>query len=86
MDKMFALTDFNDEFQISLKCEPEKAILLREKYHAVKPGYHMNKMHWNTITVDGSISDKELCELIDLSYDLVVSKIPKKIKCQFENK
>jgi len=80
LDKMFALTDLEDEFSINLKCNPEKAIILREKYKAVKPGYHMNKKHWNTIIIDDTISDSELKEWIDDSYNLVVSKMTKKNK------
>jgi len=57
-----------------LKCDPERAIQLREQYPAVQPGYHMNKKHWNTVVVDGSVSDKLIKEWIDHSYDLVVGK------------
>ncbi|RLD49686.1 MAG: MmcQ/YjbR family DNA-binding protein, partial [Bacteroidetes bacterium] len=57
MDKMFALTDTHSEFSINLKCDPQKAIELREHYPTVKPGYHMNKKHWNTIWPDDSIDD-----------------------------
>ena len=69
--KMFALTDVETFESINLKCDPEKAIELREKYEAVVPGYHMNKKHWNTVMIDGSVSDKVLKEWIDHSYDLV---------------
>ena len=78
--KMFALTDLEDEFSINLKCDPEKAIELREKYNCVFPGYHMSKKHWNTVLVDGSVSDDTLKEWIDISYDLVVRGLPKKIR------
>ena len=78
LDKMFALTDLENEFSISLKCNPEEAILLREKYEAVKGAYHFNKKHWNSVLIDGSISDKEIKEWIDDSYNLVVSKMTKK--------
>lgn len=78
MGKMFALTDVNDLFWINIKCLPEIAQELREKYPCVKPGYHMNKNHWNTITIDGSISDELLMEWIDHSYDLIVKSLPKK--------
>lgn len=78
MGKMFAITDTEDEFAIALKCDPEKAIQLRERHHAVKPGYHLNKRLWNTITIDGSISDRLLKEWIDHSYDEVVKTLPKK--------
>ncbi len=83
--KMFALTGLDDyPFQINLKCDPEKAIELREKYECVQPGYHMNKMHWNSVTVDNSIPDKEVYQMIDHSYQLIVEKLPKKIKSELE--
>jgi predicted DNA-binding protein (MmcQ/YjbR family) len=77
-NKMFALTDTHDDFSINLKCDPEKAIELRERYPAVIPGYHMNKRLWNTVRVDGSISDDILYQWIDDSYDLIVESLPKK--------
>ena len=80
MGKMFALTNVEGDFRISLKCEPIKALELREQYSAIKPGWHLNKKHWNTIEIDNSIDDKMLKDLIDHSYDLVVSKLPKKDK------
>ncbi len=76
--KMFALTDINKFASINLKCDPEKAITLREDYQAVIPGFHMNKKHWNTVKIDGTISNKLLEEWISDSYNLVVSKLPKK--------
>ena len=76
--KMFALTDVEGFESVNLKCDPEKAIELREKYDAVIPGYHMNKKHWNTIIMDGSLSDILMKNLIDHSYELVVDKLPKK--------
>jgi predicted DNA-binding protein (MmcQ/YjbR family) len=82
MGKMFALTDIEDEFAIALKCDPERAIELRERYPAVKPGYHMNKAHWNTITVDGSMSDQLLIELTNHSYELIKSGLTKKLKVE----
>lgn len=78
MNKLFALTDTEDEFSINLKCDPEKAIELRERYEAVQPGYHMSKKHWNTVFIDGSINDKQIQDWIDESYRLVISKLPKK--------
>ena len=78
MDKMFALTNIAGEFRINLKCDPEKAIELREQYPAVIPGYHMNKKLWNTVIVDGTVSDKLIYEWIDNSYDLIVAKLTKK--------
>lgn len=81
MGKMFALipTD-REELTMNLKCDPEKAQLLREAYDGVRPGFHMNKKHWNTIHFDGSIPDKEIFEMIDHSYDLVVKSLTRKLK------
>jgi predicted DNA-binding protein (MmcQ/YjbR family) len=78
MDKMFFLTNIEGELRMNVKCNPEKAIELREEYPCVLPGYHMNKKYWNTIVFDGSVSDHNLKEWIDDSYDLVVEKMPKK--------
>ncbi len=80
MGKMFAATDIDAFESINLKCEPEKAIEIRETYSCVKPGYHMNKKHWNTIVIDGSISDKLIQEWIDDSYNLVVASLTKKMQ------
>jgi predicted DNA-binding protein (MmcQ/YjbR family) len=80
--KMFALTDLVDEFKINLKCDPEKAIELRETHSSVIPGYHMNKQHWNTVIINGSVPDKFLYEWIDHSYRLVFKSLPKKIQNQ----
>jgi predicted DNA-binding protein (MmcQ/YjbR family) len=80
MGKIFALTDVNEFETINLKCDPEEAVLLREKYDAVQPGYHMNKKHWNTILLDGSVPDKYIFQWIDHSYDRVVEGLTKKLK------
>ena len=77
--KAFLLTGLDSEtHSFNVKCDPEKAIELREEFACVLPGYHMNKKHWNTIIVDGSVSSKQLKELIDHSYDLVVGGLPRK--------
>lgn len=81
-DKIFALADITLFESINLKCDPEQAILLREQYPAVQPGYHMNKKHWNTILMDGAIPDRLLQQWIDDSYHLVIEKMPKKISQQ----
>ena len=79
-DKMFALISLErDPLQMNLKCEPEKAIELREEYYQVIPGYHSNKKHWNTIVLE-NISIEFVKKWIDHSYDLVWQKLPKKIK------
>jgi predicted DNA-binding protein (MmcQ/YjbR family) len=69
--KIFVLANLDGDLSINLKCDPAFALELREKYASVIPGYHMNKKHWNTVLVDGSIPDKEILEWIDQSYDLV---------------
>lgn len=80
--KMFALISVTEPFRINLKCDPELAVELREKYDAVTPGFHMNKTHWNTVNFDGSIPDKEILEMIDHSYNLVFVSLPKKIRLE----
>jgi predicted DNA-binding protein (MmcQ/YjbR family) len=85
MGKMFALTDVDEFDGINLKGDPEENIQLREKYEGVQPGYHMNKKHWNTVSTDGSIDDKMICMMIDKSYELVVSGLPKKEREKLEN-
>jgi predicted DNA-binding protein (MmcQ/YjbR family) len=73
--KIFLLAGLDsDPLQFNVKCDPEKAVELREEYACVLPGYHMNKKHWNTIIVDGSVSAKQLKEWIDWSYGLVKGK------------
>lgn len=85
--KMFALIPLDETaLFITLKCDPEKAITLREKYPAVKPGYHTSKKHWNTITLDGLIDKNLIFEWIDHSYDLVVKGLPKRQREILENK
>jgi predicted DNA-binding protein (MmcQ/YjbR family) len=75
--KMFALSQLGaDSLRVSLKCEPELAEVLRAAYAAVIPGYHLNKRHWNTVILDGSLSDQTIRDMIEDSYDLVVSKLP----------
>jgi len=78
--KIFALTDIDDFTIINLKCDPELAMELREQYDAVLPGYHMNKKHWNTIVIDGTIIDDYIYQWIDDSYNLVLGKLSKKEK------
>jgi predicted DNA-binding protein (MmcQ/YjbR family) len=80
MGKMFALTNVDTFVSINLKCEPEKAVELREQYEGVRPGYHMNKKHWNTVLINGSISNKLLKEWIDDSYNLVAASLTKKLQ------
>jgi len=80
MGKIFLLASLEKiPLQINLKCDPEFAVELRERYDTVLPGYHMNKKHWNTVTIDNSISPKEVLEWIDHSYELVVNSLSKKL-------
>jgi predicted DNA-binding protein (MmcQ/YjbR family) len=72
--RIFALVNLDDNLSINLKCDPSLAIDLRERYPSVTPGYHMNKKHWNTISIDGSMADNELLKWIDHSYDLITGK------------
>jgi predicted DNA-binding protein (MmcQ/YjbR family) len=69
--RIFALANLDGDLSVNLKCDPGLALELREKYSAVTPGYHMNKKHWNTVILDGSVPDKEVFKWIDHSYDLV---------------
>jgi len=80
MGKMFALTNLEGDWSLALKCDPDRAIELREQFPAIQPGYHMSKVHWNTVMMDGSLSRKLILELINDSYQLVVDKLPAKIK------
>ncbi len=83
MNKMFALVVFKDGFiNINLKCLPDDALGYRDIYECVIPGYHMNKKHWNTIIINGEMKDEILIDMIDESYNLVVSKLTKKEKAQ----
>jgi len=72
--RIFALVNLEGDLSINLKCDPARAIELRERYSSVIPGYHMNKKHWNTVYIDGSVPDKEVFSWVDHSYDLVLNK------------
>jgi predicted DNA-binding protein (MmcQ/YjbR family) len=75
--KMFALSRLGREpLEVSLKCEPELAEQLRLGYPAIRPGYHLNKRHWNTVTLDGSLEDRMVRDMVEDSWDLVVDKLP----------
>lgn len=78
MNKMFALSNINETVpRVNLKCDPDWSLLLREHYAAIEPGWHMNKKHWNTVVLDGTVPDEEIKELIDHSYNLVVKGLRK---------
>ncbi|MCB9360731.1 MAG: MmcQ/YjbR family DNA-binding protein [Flavobacteriales bacterium] len=85
MGKMFALTSVDVFDFINLKCDPEKAIELREKHEAVKPGYHMNKALWNSVYVNQDVSDKIIYQWIDDSYNLIVLSLTKKLQLELES-
>ena len=83
-NKMFALTGLETaEFSVNLKCDPERAIELREEYHCIKSGFHMNKHHWNTVTPQACLTHQQFFELVDHSYNLVAASLPKKVKLEF---
>ena len=73
-------SELTPPWSINLKCDPEKAIELREEYEEIIPGFHMNKKHWNTIDLHGNLKESLIEELIDDSYNLVFAGLPKKIR------
>ena len=83
-NKMFGLLPLDSAMEanmsITVKCDPEKAIKLREEFHFVKPGFHMNKKHWNTISIQDPITQKQITEWIDDSYDLIVASLSRKLR------
>lgn len=78
--KIFLLIGVDAANRFNVKCDPELAVELRERYNEVKPGYHMNKTHWNTVYMDGFLTDKQLCDMIDHSYGLILKSLPKKLQ------
>lgn len=76
-NKIFLLTSLSSPHTFNVKCDPEREVLLREEYEDVQPGFHMNKMHWNTVCYTGSLTEKILFEMIDHSYDLTLKSLPK---------
>ncbi len=83
MNKMFALTGLDNFEFINLKCDPERALELRSENEFIKPGYHMNKQHWNSVYIE--VGDKLIKELTNHSYDLIVDSLPKKLKEDLKN-
>jgi predicted DNA-binding protein (MmcQ/YjbR family) len=83
--KIFALISLNGDPSMNLKCNPDRAIDLREVNPAIIPGYHMNKKHWNTVILDGSLSNSLIMEMIDHSYDLVFQSLNSKVRLEIEN-
>ena len=82
--KIFALTSLGNWEKgtpsINLKCNPERALELRSEYEGIQPGYHMNKKHWNTVTINQDVPDNKLIELINHSYELVFASLPKNVR------
>jgi predicted DNA-binding protein (MmcQ/YjbR family) len=85
-EKLFLLTSISLGNQFNVKCDPELAVELREHYPEVIPGYHMNKKLWNTVKMDGSLSDRQLFEMIDHSYEQVFKGLPKKVREVIESR
>ncbi len=84
MDKVFALIPTSGAVSISLKCDPLRAVMLRETYRAITPGWHLNKIHWNTVDCDGTVPDEEIIDLIDHSYALIVGALTKKQRLELD--
>ena len=82
-NKIFALLNLENFEFINLKCDPEKALELRESNAGIKPGWHMNKKHWNSVYINSDVSDKLILDLTTHSYDLIVKSLPVKIRAQF---
>jgi predicted DNA-binding protein (MmcQ/YjbR family) len=79
--KIFALSALErTPLEVSVKCDPDLALQLRASYAAIRPGYHLNKRHWNTLALDGSLPDQLVRDLIEDSYDLVVSALPARVR------
>lgn len=85
MNKMFAVTGIDEFEYVNLKCDPERAVELREQWTGIKPGWHMNKQHWNSVFIDGSVPDKMILELTDHSYDLIVAGLSKKVRADLDS-
>ena len=86
MNKIFALTGLAGDLNVNLKCDPEKAIELRERYPFVRPGYHMSKVHWNTVEIHRATDDQLIKSWIDDSYNLVVKSLSRKLRTELENR
>ncbi|GHE67947.1 MULTISPECIES: MmcQ/YjbR family DNA-binding protein [Roseivirga] len=85
MGKMFAVTGLDTFEFVNLKCDPERSVELREQWAGIKPGWHMNKHHWNSVYVDGSVPDNLIKELTDHSYELVAASLPKKVRDELKS-
>lgn len=84
MNKMFALIDLEEAKSITLKCNPERAIELRERYSGIEGAYHFNKKYWNGVYFDADVDDKLIKELVDHSYEEVIKKFTKKLRAEYD--
>lgn len=84
MGKIFALISLSNPNQVNLKCNPEKAIEMRANFMAVFPAFHMNKSHWNTVKFNEDVCDSLILEMVNDSYNLVIAKLPKKLKSELD--
>jgi len=82
--KLFLIAGLTEGDRFNAKCDPEQAIELRERYEEIQPGYHMNKKHWNTVYMNGSLTTKQLRELIDQSYNLIFNSLPAKTRKEIQ--
>ena len=82
--KVFLLTNISEGGSFNVKCDPELAIDLREQHPEVQPGFHMNKKHWNTVHTDGNLTRRQICDMIDHSYGMVLKGLPKNIREQIK--
>ena len=80
--KIFSLTSMEMFQSVNLKCDPERAVELREEYSGIVPGFHMNKKHWNTVSTGGSVPDRLILELADHSYALIFVSLSKKLQAE----
>lgn len=83
--KMFLLIGLQNPVAFNAKCDPERAAVLREEYEEITPGYHMSKVHWNTVNMRGRLTVTQIKDLIDHSYEMVYQKLPKKVKDLLSN-
>ena len=81
-NKIFLLISLDKGNRFNVKCDPELAIELRDRHSEVIPGFHMNKVHWNTVYMDGNLTSKQLCEMIDHSYSLILKSLPKALQAE----
>jgi predicted DNA-binding protein (MmcQ/YjbR family) len=83
--KLFLLIGLDEANRFNVKCDPELASELRERHPEIKPGFHMNKVHWNTVNIDGNLTLKQLHEIIDHSYQQVIKSLPKKLQAEINS-